>query len=473
MMRALPPLLLAAALSACAVGPDYRPPAPPADTALGPQAGPGSEDIPARWWELYGNPALDRLIEEALAHNADLAAAQAALKVAHEASAANEGAFYPNLQGSFQASRQKDPTAAVQPTAANNAPQVTLYTPQLSISYGPDLWGGNRRAQESVEAQERAQSLQAQATYSTLAATMAVTAIAEAGLRRQIADTLRIIGLERDSLEILRRQLAAGQVSEQDVAGQEAALAQAEQTLPPLTRQLDQTRHQLTALLGRLPAEEPQERFELDALHLPDPLPAALPSRLVERRPDIRMADAELQAASAQIGVAIANRLPNVTLDGTLGSEATSLQSLFTPGTGLWSASAGLTQPLFDGFSLMHKERGARAAYEQAAAQYRSTVIGAFQNVADCLAALSTDDSLLTAARRSSTAAGRSFAIARKQLESGAIAPLAVMAAEQTALQADIALAQAEAGRLTDSAALFQAVGGGWWNRPQGEGGDN
>lgn len=469
MKRVLPPLLLVAALSACAVGPDYQAPAPPADTALGPQAATGSEDIPARWWELYRNPALDRLIEDALAHNADLAAAQAALKVAHEASKANEGVFYPNLQGSFQASREKDPTAAVQPTAANNAPQVTLYTPQLSVSYGPDLWGGNRRAQEGVEAQERAQSFQTEATYSTLAATVAVTAIAEAGLRRQIADSLRIVALERETLAILQRQLAAGQVSEQDVAAQEAALAQAEQSLPPLTRQLDQTRHQLTALLGRLPAEEPQERFELDALHLPDQMPAALPSRLVERRPDIRMADAELQAASAQIGVAIANRLPNITLNGALGSESTSLQNLFTPGTGLWSVSGGVTQPLFDGFTLMHKERGARAAYEQAAAQYRSTVITAFQNVADCLSALSSDTTQLTAAKRSSDAADRSFAIARKQLESGAIAPLAVMAAEQTALQADIALAQAEAGRLTDSAALFQALGGGWWNRVQGE----
>ncbi|HMA52051.1 MAG TPA: efflux transporter outer membrane subunit, partial [Magnetospirillaceae bacterium] len=397
MKRALPPLLLAAMLCSCAVGPDYQPPAPPAETALGAGSSPGTGDIPARWWELYRNPALDRLIEEALVHNADLAAAQAALKVAHEASAANQGVFYPTLQGSFQASRQKDPTATVQPTAANNAAQVTLYTPQLSISYGPDLWGGNRRAQESIEAQERAQSFQTEATYSTLAATVVVTAIEEAGLRRQIAATSRIIELARNSLEILKRQSAAGQVSDQDVAAQEAALAQAEQTLPPLTRQLDQTRHQLTALLGRLPAEEPQESFELTALHLPDPMPAALPSRLVEQRPDIRMADAELQAASAQIGVAIANRLPNITLDGSLGSEATRLQDLFTPGTGLWSASAGLTQPLFDGFTLLHKERGARAAYEQAAAQYRSTVIGAFQNVADCLAALKSDAVLLAA----------------------------------------------------------------------------
>ena len=387
--RLLPAALLSAcvslSLTACAVGPDYQPPAPPSDTALEPPAPGAAADIPARWWRLYRNPALDRLIAEALAHNADLAAAQAALAVAHEAAAANRGVFYPALTGGFQASREKDATATVQPTAADNSPLLTLFTPQLSVSYGPDLWGGNRRGQESLEAQTRAQAFQTEAAYLTVAANVAVAAIEEAGLRRQIAATGRIIELTRDSLRILHRQVSAGQVSEQDALAQETLLAQAEQTLPPLQRQLDQVRHQLTALLGRLPAEAPDERFELDDLHLPDEMPAALPSRLVERRPDIRQAEAALQSASAQIGVAIANRLPAITLDATLGSSAARLQDLFTPGTGLWSVSGGVTAPLFDGFSLMHKERGARAAYDQAAAQYRSTVINAFQNVADCL----------------------------------------------------------------------------------------
>jgi NodT family efflux transporter outer membrane factor (OMF) lipoprotein len=464
--------LLASAvlLSACAVGPDYQPPAAPPETALGTAPIAGVADIPGRWWQLYSNPALDRLIEDALAHNADLAAAQAALTIAHEAASANEGLFYPSLQGGIQASREKDATATVQPTAANNAPQVTLFTPSLSVSYGADLWGGDRRGQESLEAQSRAQFFQTEATYLTLAATVVVSAITEASLRDQIAAGERIVALERDSLAILKRQLAAGQVSEQDELAQESALAQAEQTLPPLTRQLDQTRHQLTALLGRLPEDEPAEHFELVDLHLPSPLPAAVPSKLVERRPDIRMADAALQSASAQIGVAVANRLPDITLDGALGSSATRLQDLFSPGTGFWSVSGGITAPLFDGFSLMHKERAARAAYDQAAAQYRSTVIVAFQNVADCLTALQADTAVLTAAQRSAAAAERSFAIARKQLDSGAIAPLALIVAEQAALQTELTLAQARAAQLTDSAALFEALGGGWWNRQQDKG---
>ena len=465
MIRRVCSLLLSVfTLAACAVGPDYQPPAPPPDTALGPQAA-GSDDIPARWWQLYRNPALDKLIADALDHNADLAAAQAALTVAHESAASNLGVFYPALTGGFQASREKDATTTVQPTAADNSPFLTLFTPQLSVSYGPDLWGGNRRAQESLEAQTRDQAFQTEAVRLTVAASVAVAAIEEAGLRRQIAATDHVIELTRQTLSIMRRQVDAGQISEQDALAQETALAQAEQTLPPLQHQLDQARHQLTALLGRLPGDEPEERFELADLHLPGDTPAALPSRLVERRPDIRQAEAALQAASAQIGVAIANRLPSITLDATLGSSATRLQDLFTPGTGLWSVSGGLSAPLFDGFSLMHKERGARAAYDQAAAQYRSTVINAFQNVADCLSALKTDTAALAAAERADGAAERSLSIARKQLERGSISPLALMIAEQAALQAAVSLAQAQAAQLTDSAALFQALGGGWWNR--------
>jgi NodT family efflux transporter outer membrane factor (OMF) lipoprotein len=219
-----------------------------------------------------------------------------------------------------------------------------------------------------------------------------------------------------------------------------------------------------------LPADEPADRFELSDLQLPASLPAALPSKLVEQRPDIRMADANLQAASAQIGIAIANRLPALSLSGALGGSTTRLQDLFAPGTGFWLASGGVSAPLFDGFSLMHKERGARAAFDQAKAQYESTVITAFQNVADCLAALQTDAASLQAAQRADSAAARLLAIAGRQLDRGAIAPLALMAAEQAALQARIALLQAEAGQLADSAALFQALGGGWWNRPSATG---
>jgi NodT family efflux transporter outer membrane factor (OMF) lipoprotein len=473
-------LLLPALLAGCAVGPDFNSPPAPAVDALGASpattsAAPGpfgaaqlfqaDADISAVWWQLFQSPALNHLIDEALAHNADLEAAQASLRVARETASANLGVFYPNLQGTAQALRQKDPTASVQPTAANNAPILNLFTPQLSVSYVPDLWGGNRRAQESLAAQSEAQRFQTEATRLTLTSNVVVAAILEASLRGQVEATQRIVALESESLDILNRQLDLGQVAEADRLGQETALALAQETLPPLLKQLEQQRHQLTALLGRLPAEAPTERVDLIDLQLPTTLPAALPSRLVEQRPDIRMAEANLQSASALIGVAIANRLPNVTLDGALGSSATTLQQLFKPGTGFWSFGATASQPLFDGFSLLHKERAARAAYDQAAAQYRSTVITAFQNVADCLQALQSDADALRAALVADHAADGSLAIARRQLELGAIGYLALLNAEQSALQARIALVQAEASRLADTAALFLALGGGWWNR--------
>jgi len=470
MLKRSLPLILPLLLAACAVGPDFERPAAPPETALGPAPAASATDIPGQWWELFHSAALNRMIKEALAHNPDLAAAQAALKVARETALANEGNFYPSLTGSFQASRQKDPTASVSSTSASGAPQLNLFTPQLTVGYVPDVWGGVRRGQESLDAQAEAQAFQLEATHLTLASNLVVAAITEASLRGQLAATRRVIEIDRDSLGILKKQLALGQVAETDTLAQETALAQAEQTLPPLEKQLAQQRHLLSALLGRMPGDEPADRFELADLHLPQDLPAALPSKLVEQRPDIRMAEANLQSASAQVGVAIANRLPNITLSGAVGSEALSLDKLFTPGNGLWSIQGTLTQPLFDGFSLMHKERAARAALDQASEQYRSTVITAFQNVADSLTALKLDADALRAATVADTAANRTLTIARKQYQLGQIAYLDLLNAEQASLQARIALVQAQAGQLSDSAAMIQALGGGWWNRPRPDG---
>ena len=470
MLKRSLPLILPLLLAACAVGPDFERPAAPPETALGPVPAASATDIPGQWWELFHSTALNRMIKEALAHNPDLAAAQAALKVARETALANEGNFYPSLTGSFQASRQKDPTASVSSTSASGAPQLNLFTPQLTVGYVPDVWGGVRRGQESLDAQAEAQAFQLEATHLTLASNLVVAAITEASLRGQLAATRRVIEIDRDSLGILKKQLALGQVAETDTLAQETALAQAEQTLPPLEKQLAQQRHLLSALLGRMPGDEPADRFELADLHLPQDLPAALPSKLVEQRPDIRMAEANLQSASAQVGVAIANRLPNITLSGAVGSEALSLDKLFTPGNGLWSIQGTLTQPLFDGFSLMHKERAARAALDQASEQYRSTVITAFQNVADSLTALKLDADALRAATVADTAANRTLTIARKQYQLGQIAYLDLLNAEQASLQARIALVQAQAGQLSDSAAMILALGGGWWNRPRPDG---
>jgi NodT family efflux transporter outer membrane factor (OMF) lipoprotein len=256
-----------------------------------------------------------------------------------------------------------------------------------------------------------------------------------------------------------------GRGAESYVLGQEALLAQTQAMLPPLEKQLAQERDLIAALAGRFPGEELAAKFELSGLSLPEELPVSLPSKLVEQRPDIRAAEESLHSASAQIGVAVAARLPNITLTANIGSTATQINQLFTGGTGFWGITGDVAAPLIDGGTLMHRERAARAAFDQAREQYRSTVLSAFQNVADTLHAIQSDTDAVRTARAAAVAAARSLAIARRQFTLGDINELAMLAAEATDRQAQIVLIQAQAIRYTDAAALFQALGGGWWNR--------
>jgi NodT family efflux transporter outer membrane factor (OMF) lipoprotein len=221
----------------------------------------------------------------------------------------------------------------------------------------------------------------------------------------------------------------------------------------------------LANLAGQPPSHQPEENFELDTLTLPRDLPVSLPAKLVAQRPDVRAAEENLHAASAQIGVAVAARLPQISLTAQLGNQANSVSDLFTPGTNFWTVAAGLTQPIFQGGMLLHKQRAAEAAFDQSAAQYRSTALAAMQNVADALRALQADADALRSAVASERAALRSLDIVRRQLALGQIAYLSLLNAEQTHQQALLVLVQAKANRLSDTAALFQALGGGWWNR--------
>jgi NodT family efflux transporter outer membrane factor (OMF) lipoprotein len=266
-------------------------------------------------------------------------------------------------------------------------------------------------------------------------------------------------------LQILRLQLAKGYAGGLDVAAQEEQLAQLSATLPPLLKQLAQQRDLLAVLSGRFPSQDLVEKFELSSLQLPQELPLSLPSLLVKQRPDVRQAEENLHFASAQVGVAIANRLPSFPLTADIGNMALVAGEMFA-GTGFWSLGAGVTQPIFEGGTLLHRERAARAAYVQAAEQYRSAVLTAFQNVADTLHALQQDADALTAAAGAKAAAGITLDLARKQFQSGYATYLALLNAEQAYQQAEINLVQAQANRYADTVALFQALGGGWWNRP-------
>lgn len=471
--RLLLPLLLAG-LAGCAVGPDFQRPDAPKATAYEPHPRPMTGhaaqhivegmDIPGQWWTLFHDKQLDALIADALAHNSDVTAAHAALRQAWENVRAQRGAYFPTVNGSVNSTRQ-DTAADVASGAASNASLYNLTTAQLSVSYSPDIWGGTRRQVESSVAQAEAQRFQLEATYLTLTSNVVNAAIGEASLREQIDVTQRIIDAQGRILETLRRQRALGDVSDGDIAVQVAALEQSRATLPPLEKQLAQQRDLLAVLTGRRPDEPVPAVFTLESLHLPKELPLSLPAKLVEQRPDVRAAEEALHGASADVGVAVAARLPDLQITATAGTTAEKTSQLFAGSTGFWSLGAGLTQPLFDGGALKHKQRAAEAAYDQAAAQYRGVVLAALQSVADTLHAIRADTQALLAAQRAERAAASSLSILQQQLSLGDTSQSQVLASELLWRQALLSLAQAKATRLSDTTALFQALGGGWWNR--------
>lgn len=496
--------LAAAVMASCAVGPDFKHPAAPTADAYAPQPIPdttaaaavaGGEaqhflmgrDLPFAWWALFQSPKLDALVEKALRNNPTITAAQAALRQAEENVAAQRGFFYPSVSGGFNAERQRlagnltgssapgfqgdgtDIAALQNPNGPPfNAPlYFNFFTSQLSVGYTPDVFGSNRRQVESLQAQADTLHFQMEATYITLATNVVAAAIQEASLRAQIAATREFIADNAKALEILRRQFQRGYVMGIDVASQESALAQAQLLLPPLQKQLEQTHDLIRALVGELPDYDVDAAFDFGSLHLPDDLPVSLPAKLVEQRPDVRAAEEQLHAASADLGIAIAARLPQITLSASVGGTATRIDQMFADGGPFWTIIGNLTQPLFDGNTLLHRERAARQALIQAQAQYRSTVITALQNVADTLHAIQSDGDALAAAANAERAARRARDIARRQHQLGYIGYLALLSAEETYQQSQLALVQAQSNRFGDSAALFQALGGGWWHRTE------
>jgi NodT family efflux transporter outer membrane factor (OMF) lipoprotein len=462
--------VLVAGLSGCAVGPDFVSQPPPDVDRYTPEKLSSidgrrlavSEEIPRRWWEVFHNKNLNRLIEASIQHNPSLQAANAAIKTAYYAAEAQKGGFLPAalLNGSDTTNLQSGVENTVTPNAATNP--YGLFLRQLTVSYTPDIWGQNRRAVESLEAQTDQQRYQLEAAYLALTSNVAAAAVQEASLRGQIAATREVIKVEQNLLGLLRQQYALGSVAQADVLTQEAALAQAMQLLPPLEKQLAQQRDLLTALAGQYSTAQVPETFHLNSLAPPRDLPVTLPSRFVRQRPDVRAAEANMHSASAQIGVALAARLPNITLSTSNGYTAYSYAQLFTPGTGFYTLAAGATQPLFDGFTLLNKQKAAEAGLSQAEAQYRQSVITAFQNVSDALRALQADGKAVKAAVYAEQVARKNLEIVKKQLQAGAVNVLAMLNAEQTYLLAAVSRVQAEGNRLSDIVGLFLALGGDW-----------
>ncbi len=459
-------------LAGCAVGPDFVPPVSPdvnaydsaplqdktADDAQDLHMG---QDIPSQWWELFHSRDLNALVAQALKDNPDLASAEAALRVAEDNLSAGGAALFPVADGAFSSSRQRAPKVST----GTNSTVYTLHNASVGVSYTLDLWGGTRRSIEQLQAAADQARFQKEAAYLALTANVVTTAIQEASLRDQIKAMRAIIADQEKILQILKARFEAGAVDKAAVLQQQSAVAAAKTQLPPLEHQRVASRHALQALIGQLPTGVPPAGLELSDLKLPAKIPLSLPSRLVEQRPDVRMAQENMHAASAAIGVAVAQRLPNIILSADIGTMARVFSQLFSPGGGFWSFGASASEILFDAGALADKEQAARDAFDAAAAQYRKAVLSAFQNVADTLHALQSDAESLNAKADAERASSATLDLMRRKLEAGAISSADLLNAEQADLQNKVALIQARAQRYADTAALFTALGGGWWNR--------
>lgn len=476
MARPIPFLLVAfaaASLAACAVGPNFHRPHIEAGDGYGeiatnpPEAATATlklnsaAALPHAWWRNFGSAKLDALVEESLRRNPTLAAARAALRSAKELQWAQWGAYLPQVSASVQPSHQYFAHTLASPTQSGRS-VYDLTTSQVSVAYVFDLFGANARAVEAAKAQTDQARYELEAARQTLAANVVLAAVTDASLRQQIDETRGVIAAQRQILASAQRQHALGQMSDADLAAATAALAQAEATLPPLEKQFRVNRDLLAALMGRTPAEAPVTRFELADFTLPAELPLSLPAQLVRQRPDVRLAEAQLHYASAEVGVAVAARLPNISLDAAAGSAALKLTPAFSNVENFWNASGTITQPIFAGGTLWRRQRAAEASLDQAKNQYRAAVIAAFQSTADALHAVWSDDRAAQSAATANEATERAYAIAQKQLGLGDISDVAVWTSEQSARQARIALIQARATRLSDVVALYQALGGGW-----------
>lgn len=426
---------------------------------------PGAE-IPARWWELFRSEALDRWIREALANSPTLTAAEAALRRSQEIRRARTGDLFPSVDGNVSATRQKPSGASLGVPNAQINP-FTLYNASVDVSYALDLFGKTRRDLEALQAQIDYQGFQLEGAYLTLTSNIVTAAFQEASLRGQLQATRDILSTQEEQLALIEKQFELGGIARTDVLAQRASLAQSRATLPPLEKRLARNRHLLAVLAGRFPADTADlPEFHLEDFRLPQDLPVSLPSSFVRQRPDIRSAEELLHAASAAVGVATANLYPQITLSARYGTETARIGDLFRPGTAVWGIGAGLLQPIFHGGALEANRRAEVDGFDQAAAQYRETVLQAFRDVADVLRALEYDAMTVKAQGEAEAAARDTLDIAKKQVRFGATSYLSLLNAQRQYHLARILLVQAQAGRFADTAALFQALGGGWWNRP-------
>ena len=469
-------MLVAAMLTGCAAGPDFRSPAAsdvasytatplPAQTASGPgafgqpqhfmQAG----SAPGAWWQQFGSAKLDALIRQALSASPTLDAAQAVLRQAEQNYAAQAGSsLYPQVNAKLGAQRQGVNGAALGQNGGNRV--FNLYNTTVAVSYNLDLSGANRRALEALAAQADYQRFQLQGARLTLAANVAAAAFTQAQLAAQIETGTAILAAESEQLAITRERMELGAASALDISALQAQLEQTRATLPPLRNRWQQTSHLLAVLAGQPPGAADMPQFKLTDFRLPADLPVTVPSALVRQRPDIQAAEALLRAANAQHGVAVAKLYPQINLSASMGSQALTTTALFGSGSMIWGLAAQLTQPLFNR-GLRAEARAAEAGFDAAAANYRQTVLQALRNVADSLRALDNGAQSMAALASATAAAQTSLQLVQQQYRAGAASYVQVLTAQMQEQQTRTSLITAQAQRLTDTVAFYQAMGWG------------
>ncbi len=466
-------------LGGCVVGPDFKSPAAPQLSnnrytasvtpsvtteivSLGPsgisQSTQYGEALPTQWWTLFRSAQLDQLIQIALAHNPSAAAAKASLRQAEENYNAESGSIkYPHITSQLGARRESAALYSAMPSTLN------LYNASVNVTYSLDLVGGGKRYLESLKASVDYQRFETEAAYQTLIANVVTTAITEASLRAELKATSEILNHHQKQLDVMTKQFELGTITRTIQYAQNTQVSKTQSVIAQLEKALELTRNRLSVYIGKLPSESGLPEFNLDSLTLPQTLPVSLPSSLVRQRPDIRASEALLHQASAQIGVATANMYPQINLTGGYGASRMQIGGMTASNT-LWNLGAGLTQPIFNGGALNAKRRAAIAAYDQADAHYRSTVLNAFKDVADTLFVIDADAKTLQVQSNTEFLAKAYLDLTTKQFNLGAISYLTLLDAERTYQQARIDLVRAQAARFTNTAMLFQALGGGWWN---------
>ncbi|KWI93609.1 ABC transporter permease [Burkholderia ubonensis] len=472
--------IAASLLAGCAVGPDFNPPSapptqrytrgePPATTAAASGAAGTAQTFsnaahaPPRWWTQFGSAELNRLVDDALRHSPTLDEARARLDEARQSYVAEAGAtLLPSIDAKLSGTREQVDIAAFG-LPANVPPPgpFTLYNASVSVSYVLDVFGGNRRALEALRAQVDYRSYELDAARLTLAGNVVATVIRRASLAQQIALTRRLADAQARQLRIVEARRAAGGVPLADVHAQRTLLAQTQASLPPLAAQFAQAGHRLAILLGVPPPDADLPDVPLDALALPGALPVTLPSTLARERPDIRAAEALLHQASANVGVATANLYPRFAISAGAGSERMRIADIVNS-LNIWNIGLNLTQPLFHGGELHAKKRAAEAAYDAAFAVYRQTVLQALQQVADALRAVEQDAAALQSRDVAAREAEAGNAISADRYAAGGLSEFGWIDAQRQALQTALDRTRAQADRLADTAALFQALGGSW-----------